>query len=145
MKFCQPHWDALREAIADRGLEVLVAENGDEALTKMRRQLEGEDTIDSFEPLLHAHGLIMGNTLNILGPNGLYLMQPESVPEDEVSIADYGPQAAGRTWPRCPLCYLSLAHELSCDGCDLPREDGYAWMIDRAADDTLAKWQELGK
>jgi hypothetical protein len=107
-------------------------------MTKLRRQLEGEDTIDSFEPLLMAHNAIAGNAMTTIeraGGNPLYLLSVG--PEDPVE------GHPGRTWPRCPLCYLGLAHELNCGGCDLPQKDGYAWMIDKAADDALDKWESL--
>jgi len=58
MKFCQPHWVSLTEALLARGLAGLISESGEDAATKQRRQLEGEDSIDSYEPLLEAHAAI---------------------------------------------------------------------------------------
>jgi hypothetical protein len=56
-------------------------------------------------------------------------------------------EAAGvpLTWPRCPLCYIGIAHELTCTEtrCTLPMVDGYAWMLDRAADDAKAEAARL--
>lgn len=141
MQFCDTHWTNLRTAIDARGLSALVAETGQDAMVKTMRQFEGEDTIDSFEPVLMAHTNIAANamgTISRAGGNPLYLLA--TGPEDPVE------GQPGRTWPRCPICYLGLAHEISCDGntgCKLPRKDGYAWMIDRAADDALAKWESL--
>jgi hypothetical protein len=54
------------------------------------------------------------------------------------------PGGEGRTWPKCSLCYLNLAHELTCTGCDLPKINGFDYMLDRAADDSLAQAKKLG-
>jgi hypothetical protein len=129
----------LRQAIEDRGLDVLVAETGDDATTKMRRQVEEGITIDTFEPLLSANLMILTNTMETLGPSGLYLMSEG--PEDPVE--GYGKEYEGRTWSRCPLCYLNLAHEVSCSGCDLPQENGYDFWIDKAADGQFEMWKSL--
>jgi hypothetical protein len=77
------------------------------------------------------------------GGNPLYLMMADG-PEDPVE--GYGDAYAGRTWPRCPLCYLGLAHEVSCtdERCELPKVNGYDWMIDRAADDAAERWRQIG-
>jgi hypothetical protein len=140
---CQDHWDRLREAIDKRGLSSLVAESGQEAATKMEREIEEGVTIDTFEPLMSAHNSILVNTMRLIedaGGSPLYLILGGDIPEDPVQ--GY-PGFEGRTWPRCPLCYAGLAHEVSCDGCDLPQVNGYDWMIDRAADDALERWQSL--
>lgn len=142
MKFCDAHWSSLREAIETRGLTALIAESGEEAATKTMRQLEGEDSIDSYEPLLAACAAISGNTMDYItraGGNPLYLLanRPEDPVEGYVGFE-------GHTWPRCPLCYINLVHEVACDGkCDLSRTAGFDWMIERAADDALEHWKEL--
>ena len=135
MQFCQPHWDSLRQAIKDKGLGVLVSETGEEAVTKAARQAAGEDTVDTFDPLMFAHNIIFSNVLENASQSVGYLMGDG--PEDPVEGHE------GRTWPRCPICYLNLAHEISCGGCDLPQETGYDWMIDRSSDDALTHWEGL--
>lgn len=140
MKFCQRHWDELRNKIDDRGLSHLVAKDGRTATRQMQQQVqEREVTRESFDPLMAAHWAIAGNVMKFLdgaGMNPLYLMSGGD--EDKVD-ARYGPKYEGRTWPRCPLCYINLAHEVSCTDskCTLPKENGYDWMLDRAADDAL--------
>lgn len=91
-----------------------------------------------------AHWAIVGNATRIIeaasgGGTILYLMG--TGPEDDVEL----PGGEGRTWPRCPLCYLGLAHELTCrdDRCTLPKVDGYAWMIGVAADEQVETWNRL--
>ena len=146
MKFCQDHWDLLRKRIDDRGLSHLVAKSGEVAVSQMQQQiLEREVTKESFDPLMSAHWAIASNVMQMLdsaGMNPLYLMSAGD--EDKVD-ARYGPKYEGRTWPRCPLCYINLAHEVSCTDarCRMPKENGYDWMLDRAADEALTHAREL--
>ncbi len=150
MRFCDDHWDRLRAAVEERGMGDLIADDPDRVVTSIARELEqGEPTLATFDPLMHAHWGIANNALQILrqaNPASVgYLMQGDDAPEDKVDPLRY-PGANGRTWPRCPLCYLGLAHELSCNDnprCKLPKVDGYAWMIDRAADESKTTWERL--
>ena len=145
MRFCEDHWTSLRAALDERGLTNLIAESGEAATTKLRRALEGEDSIDSYEPLEEAIYAIVANvaaTIEACGNDPFYLMT--TGPEHSVEGCD---GFEDRTWPRCPVCYLNLVHEVSCDGdrtkCNLPRTTGYDWMITRAAEDTLEHWENL--
>lgn len=146
MAWCMDHWTRLREAIDKRGLTSLISESGEEAAKKMVSEInEGEQTIDNFDPLLSAYWAIQGNAGRILegiGGNPLYILVDG--PEDIVE--GYGPENAWRTWPRCPICYLSLAHELTCSEprCELPKKNGYDWMLDKAADESLERWRKMG-
>lgn len=143
MKFCTDHWTRLRQAIADRGMDGLVPRSGVEAVTALKDELTQGRKPSNFEPLMAAHWAIAGNANDAIaraGGNPLYLMS--GGPEDPVT--GY-PGYEGRTWPRCPLCYINLVHEVSCKGgaCRLPQIGGYDWMIERAADDALVTWREL--
>lgn len=149
MKWCSDHWDRLRGAIKDRGLGHLIAPDGETAVAQLADELErGEHTATNYDPLMDAFWSINGNvarTVEQAGGNPLYLFgggpPDDPTPEDAVDL----PGGEGRTWSRCPLCYLGLAHELTCKEprCKLPKVDGYAWMIDRAADDAVARAREL--
>lgn len=145
MKFCQDHWDRLRAAIEERGLGHLVAADGETAAAQQVAEIErGSQDVTTFDPLMSAHWAIASNALSTIEQAGgapLYLMTEG--PEDPVEGI---PGGEGKTWPRCPLCYLGLAHELTCkdERCKLPKQDGYAWMLDRAADDALWKARGLG-
>jgi hypothetical protein len=70
------------------------------------------------------------------GGDPLYLLAgpPGETPEDPVT--GY-PGHEGKTWPRCGLCYVNLAHEVSCEGCDLDTERGFDFFIGKAADEQL--------
>jgi hypothetical protein len=147
MRFCTPHWTKLREAIDSRGLTPFIAKDGKVATKQLIKQLEDQDvTKATFDPLMSAHWAIAGNTMSLIdqtGNNPLYLLAGEEAPEDPVK--GY-PGFESRTWPRCPLCYINLAHEVSCTNpkCMLDKQHGYDWMIERAADDALARAREFG-
>lgn len=163
MNFCQEHWSQLREKIAERGLNHLVAKDGEMAMAQIADQLEraGDDetvTPVNFDPLMSAWSAIGTNTMDTIrraGGNPLYLLSGET---DPIEFEHFHPDLADQTrrrleeagaelvWPHCGLCYLGLAHELTCRhaSCTLPRIDGYAWMLDRAADDARDKAIEMG-
>lgn len=149
MRFCEDHWTRLREAIEERGLGHLIAQGGELAAAQFADQLkrvaegEPETTAVNYDPLMASHWAIINNVLSTIPQATGYLMQSDDVPEDRVQ-RDHGAHAlryTSRTWPRCPLCYLNLAHAISCTDsrCKLPRKDGYDWMLDRAADDAKEK------
>lgn len=74
MRFCQSHWDALRAAIRDRGLERFVAPTGEEAA---RRTVDGTSPRDSFGPLMGAHLAIVHNLADAYG---IGMLQTEGCP-----------------------------------------------------------------
>lgn len=144
MRFCQDHWNQLRAAIDERGLTPFIAKNGEIAVQQVARQLQGDTGKATFDPLMSAHWAIAGNVNEFLASahmNPLYLLSGGP----EAPVEGY-PGYEGRTWPRCPLCYINLAHEVSCtnQACRLPKVGGYDWMITRAADDALAQARNFG-
>lgn len=147
MRICQDHWDRLREKIEAAGLKSLVSDSGHEVAEKMKRELEGQDDLSTFDPLMGSHWAVVNNSLDYVSranPHApLYIMGDSDSPEDPVDPKMFGDEYAGRTWPRCPLCYLNLAHEVSCKGCELPQEGGFDWMLDRAVQDQVDRWKEL--
>ena len=69
MKMCMPHWDALRQAITDRGLDKFVSNSGEDAAQKLANQLEpGMGKVESYDPLMNAFISIMSNALDNGGP-----------------------------------------------------------------------------
>lgn len=149
MRFCQEHWNMLRKAIEKRGLASLVAPDGETAAMQLQDQISKEEvTKTNFDPLMSAHWAIARNVMGIMssaGVNPLYLMGSDDTPEDPVE--GYGEKHQGKTWSRCPLCYLNLAHEVSCTDkkCILDEKRGYDFFIDKAADDALTKWEKLNE
>lgn len=145
MRFCDDHWARLREAITAQGLDDLIAPTGERAAANIRAELEGEPpTLRTFDPLMGAHWAIVNNVSATIGHATLYLLGADELPEDPVDPEVY-PAAGGRTWPRCPLCYLNLAHELTCTdpSCLLDRVAGYDVWIERAAADMRAEADRL--
>jgi hypothetical protein len=140
MKFCQPHWDKMRAAVDARGMTPLLADSGEEMATRLERQIsDGETTIDNFDPLMDMHWAILNNT------DPRVLLMPGDV---------------------CPLCHANEMHKQVCEhliGCmdeshghhvpwqpphgpfpdNHEHETYFEWMIDRAADDALARWNEM--
>src|SRR4051794_14247103 len=125
----------------------LIAPSGLIAAEQMKAQLEsaGDVTPVSFDPLQGAFWAILNNAGNMLsdwGPGtALYVMT-----DGEEDPIEGKPGYEGRTWPRCAVCYLNLAHEITCTNprCKLDKKAGYDWMLPRAADDQLDKARELG-
>jgi hypothetical protein len=78
MKFCQSHWQALRSAVRERGMEHLVAKSGEDAHAAMVRQVKGEpEERDDFDPLMSATWMIYGRFIETVG---LEAMQGEKCP-----------------------------------------------------------------
>lgn len=120
MKFCMPHWDAIRAAIKDRGLYALVPDSGEKAMTSMASQMQDGPSIDNFDPLMGAHWAIVGN----LATN-----------HPQILVID-----------GCPLCYANTNHALGCtDPTCTTRDAYYDGWIGKAADDQVAYWKELGE
>jgi hypothetical protein len=132
MQFCAAHWTTLRQALAARGIDHLVAKGGEAATAKQLDQLvQREETRENFDPLMSAHWAILGNVMMRLERAGgrdlgLYIM--------------FGGKDI------CPLCAINTAHKDSCTDprCGLDKERGYDWMIDTAADEQLAAARKLG-
>ena len=147
MKFCQRHWDVMREAVETRGLTPLVASSGKSAADNLADELARGPSTDNFDPLMAMHWNIASNLLEKLGPNGLYLLSAGD--EDPIDVAQLASplkaKYAGKTWPRCPLCYANTAHEISCreTRCMLSRVDGWDICIEWAADAVKEQFDEL--
>lgn len=121
MRFCTEHADRMLGALQERGLAVLIAETDCEGIEKVRSAMEVGHTVDNFDPLLGAYGLIVRHALSIAGP---HLVVPGGV-------------------MGCPLCRLNFLHGLSCPD---PGECGGVpfdrWIGD-AADHMVAAWKAM--
>lgn len=67
MQFCQPHWEELKAAIDQRGLSQFIARSGEEAIEHTVRELQGQDTVVDFEPLLMANNMLWNLSMNVIG------------------------------------------------------------------------------
>lgn len=117
MKFCQPHWDALRAAVESRGLGHLIAANGRDALARTVAELEGRDEPDDFDPLMSAHWMIAGRATDVLGL--------------AIFTGDY-----------CPVCELLKVTPPPPEGHRYATNEAY--FIDGPADAVLAEAQARG-
>lgn len=122
MRFCLDHWQQLREAIAARGLEHLVAGDGQSAAANLASAVESGATVANFDPLIYAHNSILANAIHLAGL--AVLVHDENGAE------------------RCPLCFLTAAHRAQCTDPACRVSDFDHW-IGRAADDAQRTWAEL--
>ncbi len=91
MKFCTPHWAALRDRIIGKGMGALIAENGRAAAERMVEELEGVATPATYDPLMASYWMIMGMAIK---HGGLYLM---------------GTKPGDGDGEYCPLCEVEEA------------------------------------
>jgi hypothetical protein len=62
MKWCQKHWDALRDGVKARGLEQFGAQDGREALENEVLALKGAGS--AFDPLMGSHWQLRSEVLD---------------------------------------------------------------------------------
>lgn len=128
----------------------LVATSGEAAAKNTLDELKNNTTLDNFDPLMSMHWNICSNVMEKLGQSALYLLS--GGPEDPIDLARIPDPATrerytGRTWPRCPLCYINIAHEFQCadPACTLSRVDGYDVAIEWSADGAQELLKDLMK
>ena len=86
MKFCQSHWDRLKDAIEARGMGGLIAKSAEAVTHRIQQEVAGTATAKTFDPLMAAH---WGICTNALRAGGLYLLTMDETGKE-----------------RCPLCEL---------------------------------------
>ncbi len=125
MRFCQPHWEQLRTAIAERGLDHLVAKGGAQAARNLASELRDGPAIQSFDPLMVAHNAILMHAM------------------DAVGLAALAPNDDGTD--RCPQCFLNAEHERQCSGppCTLPLKNAFDDWTAKAADMAKTQYEDL--
>lgn len=119
MKICQKHWDMLRQAIKDRGLDHFGARNSDEVLENIQEELKGGKA--EYDPLMDCNTMIWSQALKM---GGAYLMEQK---------------ADGSAY--CPICE-ALTHQIAEPG--KTKDDQERWWINGPADAALTHCQELG-
>src|SRR5689334_6845468 len=91
VNFCQEHWDMLKAAITARGLDSLIAPDGETAVAQLANQLESEgSTPTNYDPLMSAMFAISGNAADLvksMGGNALYVMVRTS--EEEAPVEGF--------------------------------------------------------
>jgi hypothetical protein len=118
MKICQMHWDKLRVAIENRGLMQFVAKSGEKAAKQIVKQLEGDNSSSTYDPLMAANFAIWNNALKAFGI--------------EIMYAD----------ALCPLCLMDN-HKKTCTEPGCKAQGGDDW-IQFAADGQLEVACKMG-
>lgn len=115
MRFCLPHWDKLRAEVDKQGLGAYVSDSPSRATEQLQRKVDGEDSLDTFDPLMRAHMAIIAAAISIVGVT-LFLDDDDGT-------------------ERCPICYMQRLHDESCTnaGCDCSFED--SWITGAVADE----------
>lgn len=67
MKMCQLHWEMLKSSVEKYGLGHFIANDGKEATEHLTRELEGENTVVDFEPLLGSHNQLLSIAIQFTG------------------------------------------------------------------------------
>lgn len=124
MKFCQDHWDRLRDKVTGAGLSALVADSGEDIARKMASEQADGRTIDNYDPLMSAHWAIVNNLMLAAGPDAAA----------HVLLID-----------GCPLCVANAAHAEGCTDPDCGRLDYFDDFLDFAVADEVKAWKALGE
>lgn len=119
MQLCADHWDKLREALKERGLDKYISANAEKAIEAVKE--------DRPDPLAAATFAIYGNALDF---GGLDLLIPDAEGAE-----------------KCPICYLKqmAIAEGACD-CGNPectpesRAAGFERWIQHAANEQLERF-----
>lgn len=98
MRMCQPHWNALRKAIDDRGLGSFGAKSPEEAKRSIVTELEGRGAENDFDPLLTCNNMIWAEGLKRCG---LVLMTPNEDGSERCPICEAQKQY-GEWWIQGP-------------------------------------------
>lgn len=120
MQICAKHWAAIRAALDARGLTPFIAKSGEEAAARMQRmQEDGEETKDTFEPLMGCNQMLMEGAIRM---GGLAVINTND----------------------CPVCMaMKAAANCPCGKSHSEAEIEKHWTVD-VADCALARAKELG-
>jgi hypothetical protein len=127
VKFCKPHWDALRLAITNRGLGDFVSKDGTEAMDRDLRSLDGKPSAkEHFDPLMGAHWALINRAMDTLGQVGI----------SPLVLMASDPEHPERECPICYLNYLSAEHDKTCNdpACQKPKGLTFDNWIESVAD-----------
>jgi hypothetical protein len=102
MKFCEKHWQMLRDEAEKQGLGDYVAKSGEEAYDRAMKaaalnEADKPADVANFEPVIGAHNAIIGKVVSYVG---MGVLEVAGEGDDEVH--------------HCPLCYITKVHEEQC-------------------------------
>lgn len=107
MKFCEKHWEAVKEAAHIRGMSHLVKCTEESALRHLEGLLTGERCTEECDPVLAVHNMIILNALKALNVTPM-IIGPLVVIDTSQAPCD------------CPLCTMVIR----C-GCKGPGQCGF--------------------
>ncbi len=132
MKFCVPHWNALRDEIENkRGLQQFVSRGGKELLHRAIEPGSHNPLGVTGDPLMHAHNLILAKSMELLSDNGInpmFLFAATDVGYAGFHDGDY-----------CPLCVVSSCNDPKCPN-DCRNRDKL--FIGKAGDAVAREWAD---
>lgn len=76
MKFCDNHWESLKDAIEIRSLSHLVSKNEEDAAARIQKELDGKHSLDNYDPLLNAYWMLMQKAVEM---GGIYMMSNDNI------------------------------------------------------------------
>lgn len=91
MRICVLHWDALKKAIADRGMAHLGVKTGQEAAAQAVNDIEGRGAENVYDPLMSSNYMIWENALRA---GGLAMMNGDMCPICQLNVPDWIDKAA---------------------------------------------------
>lgn len=120
MRWCQPHWDELRVEVERQGLAGFVATDGETMAQNLQRQMAGELTLDTFDPLF---GAMIGMQHWLDTTYGMASMLVDG----------------------CPICFADRQHQNACEDRrhGSPCAISFSVYFPNAVGDQLAIYQEL--
>lgn len=77
MKFCDPHYEWMRKAIADRGMAHLVSMDHRQVMEMFRQEVERGLSPEHYDPLMGISFMICNNAVNV---GGGYLLTGDYCP-----------------------------------------------------------------
>jgi len=119
MALCNDHWDELRDAVREEGLEHLESKNPETAAVRTLAEFEESDDPEMFDPTMFAMWNMLANGSRIFG---IPLLLIEG----------------------CPICWLLTEHDLNCShkpGCRTV-EEITSWPT-KAADASRKRYESL--
>jgi hypothetical protein len=67
MRICNPHWQTLKQALVERGLDHLGVKTGEEVVAQAVNEIEGRGAENEYNPLMSCNYMIWENALRVGG------------------------------------------------------------------------------
>lgn len=110
MKFCQPHWEMLRQAVRDQGMWELVAQSGEECAQRTVSQLEEGAQPANFDPLMQLHWMIV-NRVSEKPDMLMFLMSGDHCPMCEAGKHCAACKEIVAGWPASAAAFIKEEYD----------------------------------